>query len=90
MLFAVICDDKSGALDVRTANRPAHLAYLDETGVVVQAGPFLDEGGQPCGSLVIIDVPNMEAALAWAQDDPYALAGLFGEVAVRPWRRVVG
>ncbi len=28
MLIAVICTDKPGALDIRLANRDAHIAYL--------------------------------------------------------------
>ena len=46
MLFAVICDDKPGALDVRKANRPDHVAYLKSSGAVTQAGPFLELGGR--------------------------------------------
>ena len=90
MLFAVICDDKEGALDVRKANRPDHVAYLKSSGVVTQAGPFLDAAGEMCGSLVIIDVADQEAADAWSAGDPYAKAGLFEHVAVRPWNRVIG
>lgn len=90
MLFAVICDDKTGALDVRKENRPDHVAYLKSSGVVTQAGPFLDAAGEMCGSLVIIDVADQEAADAWAAGDPYASAGLFAHVAVRPWNRVIG
>lgn len=90
MLFAVICDDRKGALAVRKANRDAHRAYLAESGVVTQAGPFLDAAGEMCGSLVIVDVADEAAAEAWAAGDPYAKAGLFAQVSVRPWNRVIG
>ncbi len=89
MLVAVICTDKEGALDLRMANREAHLAYIGETGVVAQAGPFLDADGQMCGSLVILDVPDMDAARAWAAGDPYAQAGLFSDVRIEQWKKVV-
>ncbi len=89
MLAAVICTDRKGALDTRLANREAHLAYIRETGVVAQAGPFLDEGGNMCGSLVILDVPDIEAARAWAEGDPYARAGLFSDVRIEEWKKVV-
>jgi uncharacterized protein YciI len=42
------------------------------------------------GSLVILDVADRAAAEAWAAGDPYAKAGLFAQVAIRPWNRVVG
>ncbi len=49
MLFALICDDRPGGLDIRKANRAAHLDYLKETGVVTQAGPLLDDAGGMVG-----------------------------------------
>lgn len=90
MLYAIICDDKPGAFETRNANRPDHVAYLNSSGVVTQAGPFLDDAGDMVGSLVIIDVPNAAAAKAWAAADPYAAAGLFANVSIRPWNRVIG
>lgn len=89
MLFAVMCDDKPGGLAIRMANRPDHVAYLKGSGPVVQAGPFLDAEGQMVGSLVIIEVPDQAAADAWAAGDPYAKAGLFAAVQIRPWNRVI-
>lgn len=90
MLVAVICRDKAGKLETRKANREAHLAYLKETGVVVQAGPFLDGAGEMCGSLLVLDVPSVDAAEKWALNDPYALAGLFEDVSIQHWNRVIG
>lgn len=90
MLHTLICLDKPGALDIRKANRDAHLAYIAETGVVEQAGPFLDDAGQMIGSLVILSVETPQAAADWAANDPYALAGLFDSVQIMPWKRVVG
>jgi len=89
-LFALICRDKAGHLEVRKANREAHLAYLAKTGVVQQAGPVLDEGGAMCGSLLILEVADKTDAEAWAADDPYAKAGLFETVSILAWNRVVG
>lgn len=90
MLFALICTDKPGALPVRQENRPAHVAYLKESGVVQQAGPFLNDAGDMCGSLVILDVADRAAAEAWAANDPYAKAGLFSDVRIEAWTRVIG
>lgn len=90
MKYAVICDDKAGALQIRLDTRADHLAYIERTGVVEQAGPFVNEAGDMCGSLVIIEVPDQAAADAWAANDPYAHAGLFESVSVRPWKRVIG
>ena len=90
MLVALIAHDKPDALEIRQANRDAHLAYVAKTGVVDLAGPFLDEAGNMCGSLLILNVEDMSAAQNWADNDPYALAGLFKSVSLKPWKRVVG
>ena len=90
MLVALFARDKAGALDIRKANREAHLAYISETGVVAQAGPLLDEAGEMAGSLVILDVADMAAAEAWAAGDPYANAGLFQSVTLTQWKKVIG
>jgi len=89
MLIALIARDKPGALDIRKANRESHLAYIDATGVVNQAGPLLDDAEQMIGSLVILDVADMAAAQDWADNDPYAKAGLFESVELIPWKRVI-
>lgn len=90
MLIALVAHDKPGALQVRKANRDDHLAYIAATGVVSQAGPILDESGDMAGSLVILDVADMAAAQGWADNDPYAKAGLFAKVELMKWRKVIG
>lgn len=90
MLAALICTDKPGAIETRKANREAHLAYIRDTGIVRQAGPFLNAEGVMCGSLVILEVEDMAAAQDWAANDPYAKAGLFSDVRIEQWNRVVG
>lgn len=89
-MFALICTDKPGAIETRKANREAHLAYIEETRVVAQAGPFLDAGGAMCGSLVILTVGSRAEAGAWAEGDPYARAGLFADVRIEHWKKVIG
>lgn len=89
MLYAVICRDRPGHLQVRLDNRAAHLAYIEATGIVRMAGPFIEEG-QMSGSLVIIETGSLVAAQAWAAGDPYGLAGLFDSVSVTEWKKVIG
>ncbi|WP_415922469.1 YciI family protein [Tateyamaria sp. SN6-1] len=89
MFYALMAWDKPDALELRMENRPAHLDYLANTGVVRQAGPFLNADGKPCGSLIILEVADMAAAQAWANDDPYAKAGLFETVNIEAWNRVL-
>lgn len=90
MLFAFICTDKPDALDIRMANRSAHLEWLQSTPGVYIAGPLLDEGQKPCGSLLIVEHATLAAARQWSAQDPYAQAGLFDSVTIREWRKVIG
>jgi len=89
MLIAIIARDTPGAPNIRKANREAHLAYIKETGVVTQAGPLLDDAGEMIGSLVILEVQDMAAAQVWADNDPYAKAGLFASVELIEWKKVI-
>lgn len=89
MLIALIARDKPGALQTRLDTRDAHVTYLKESGPVRQAGPLLDDAGQMCGSLVVLEVEDMAAAQAWADNDPYAHAGLFEDVTLIQWNKVI-
>jgi uncharacterized protein len=91
MYFAVICLDKPDSLAIRLANRDAHLAFLAATpGLLKLGGPLLDAAGQMCGSMLVIECADEAAARVVLADDPYAKAGLFASVELRPYRPVVG
>lgn len=86
MLFVITAVDKPDSRALRMATRPAHLAYAHATGAVKLGGPYLDDKGEMIGSLILIDVPDLEAALSWQTEDPYAKAGLFARSDVYPWK----
>ncbi len=90
-LFAIICTDKPGeGLKLRQANRPDHLQWLADLGDVVKAaGPFLDDAGNPAGSLIIIEATDRAEAERMAANDPYGKAGVFERVEIRPWKWLI-
>lgn len=90
MLYAFYCSDNPEAVGVRVANREAHLAFLNELGErLFLAGPFLSEDGSTMvGSLIIVECDDLADARRLAARDPYAKAGLFSGVAIKPWRKV--
>lgn len=92
MLFALICTDKPNALATRKAKRPEHLAYLKSLGDTLRlAGPFTEEDGESMnGSLLVIEAPSMSAAREIAAGDPFAKAGIFASVEIRPWLWTIG
>lgn len=92
MLFAIICNDKPGGLAIRKTHRPEHLAYLKSLGDTLKfAGPFLAEDGETMnGSLIVVEAAGLEDAQGIAQGDPFAKAGVFAAVQIRPWRWTIG
>ncbi|HRX89529.1 MAG TPA: YciI family protein [Steroidobacteraceae bacterium] len=90
MQFMVECQDKPGYLQLRLDTRPPHLEYLlGHSDRIVLAGPLLDATGQPNGSLLVFDVANRSELDQIIQNDPYALAGLFASVRVKPFRKTL-
>jgi uncharacterized protein len=89
MLFAITTIDKPNSAGLRAATRETHLGYLDSIAAqLVIGGAVLNAEGQPVGSLAVVEAENQAAAEAFAAADPYARAGLFESVAIRPFRLV--
>ncbi len=98
MLYAILAEDVPGSLEKRLAARPAHverLKALAAEGRLVLAGPHpLIDSDDPgpagfSGSLVVAEFASRELALAWASEDPYCAAGVYGRVTVKPFRKVL-
>ncbi len=91
MLFAILCTDKTDAGAIRAENRSRHLEYLDGFGEkVLLGGPTLAEDGTtPTGSFLLIEAEDRAAAEDFCTNDPYAKAGLFESVVIKPWRKVI-
>jgi len=96
--YAIIAQDKADSLQARLAARPAHLARLralQEAGRLLLAGPHpaidSDDPGEAgfTGSLVVAEFPDIDAARAWAAADPYVDAGVYADVVVKPFRKVL-
>ncbi len=94
MLYIIQGHDFPDALPKRRATRPAHVAYLKtllEAGRLIIAGPrpkidAADPGDAGFhGSLIIAEFASLEDARAWADQDPYWLAGVFERVDVQPY-----
>ena len=98
MLYAIACEDLPGTLAKRLEARTAHLARLKalhEEGRLVLAGPHpLIDSEDPgpagfSGSLIVAEFASREAAIAWASEDPYVKAGVYGHVTVKPFKKAL-
>ena len=91
MLYILLCRDKPDSLEVRMANRDAHIEYAGQAGDRLKfAGPLLDDDGLMCGSMIVVEAASKEAAELVAANDPYNRAGLFESVEILPWKGVLG
>lgn len=98
MLYAIMAEDLPGALPRRLEARAAHLERLkalQDAGRLILAGPHPAIDSQDpgpagfSGSLIVAEFASREAAVAWAAEDPYAAAGVYGRVTVKPFRKVL-
>jgi uncharacterized protein len=98
MLYMIVGHDVPESLERRMAARPEHLARLEalrDAGRLLLAGPLpavdsVDPGPAGfTGSLIVAEFPSLDEARAWADADPYVKTGVFSEVLVRPFKRVL-
>ena len=97
MFYAIVGQDVPDSLNLRLATRPAHvdrLHALQQTGRLLLAGPFpAVESNDPgsagfSGSLIVAEFDTLADAQAWADADPYAAAGVYADVSVKPFKKV--
>lgn len=98
MFYAILSEDVPDSLPLRKQARPDHLQRLEllrAEGRLLLAGPCpaIDaEDPGPAGftgSLVVAEFDSLEAAQAWADADPYVAAGVYRDVTVKPFRKVL-
>ena len=92
MEYFVYCRDRPGTLELREALGEEHWSFMDGyADAMIARGPtFAEDGATPTGSLHIVDLPDADAARAFAHDEPYYRAGVFGDVMIRRWRNSLG
>jgi uncharacterized protein YciI len=98
MWYVIEGSDTPDSLQRRLDARPAHLARLTalkDEGRLLLAGPFpaidsADPGAAGfTGSLIVAEFADLAAARAWADADPYVEAGVYAQVSVRPFKKVL-
>ena len=89
MYYVIFAQDVPGSLEKRLSVREQHAE-----GRLLTAGPnpaIDDENpGESgfTGSTVIAQFENLSAAKDWAAQDPYVEAGVYGDVIVKPFKKV--
>ena len=98
MWYVIEGRDVPGSLQGRSAERASHLARIEllrDGGRLLLAGPCpaidaVDPGPAGfSGSLVVAEFDSLDSAREWADADPYLAAGVWAQVEVRPFLRVL-
>ena len=98
MWYAILSEDMPDSLAKRLSARPAHVARLEELkrqGRLLLAGPHpavdAEDPGPAgfTGSLIVAEFSSLAEAKAWADADPYAGAGVYRRVDVKPFRKTL-
>ena len=98
MWYAIISEDIENSLPLRKIHRPAHidrLKLLADQGRLLIAGPHpavdSEDPGEAgfSGSLVVAEFDSLGAAQAWADEDPYLINGIYQDVVVKPYKKVL-
>ncbi|NLB13003.1 MAG: YciI family protein [Gammaproteobacteria bacterium] len=98
MWYVIFARDADNSLAQRLAARPAHLerlTQLQQQGRLLLAGPMpaIDaEDPGPAGfsgSLLVAQFASLEDAETWAAADPYVAAGVYRDVQVHPFLKVL-
>jgi len=91
MLWMINCVDGPNSGPLRETHRGAHLDYLHaHADNIVVAGPLQNDARTGnVGSLLIMDFPDRDAAVTFAQGDPFNKAGVFASVTICPFRQTL-
>lgn len=98
MLYMILGQDAPDNLPLRREHRPAHVARLkalQEQGRLILSGPrprvdALDPGEAGFfGGLIVAEFPNLQAAQEWVSTDPFVVHGVYAQVDVQPFIKVL-
>ena len=98
MYYSIVGTDVDNSLQARLAARPAHVERLKQ---LLSEGRLLVAGPNPAidssdpgeagfsGSIIIAEFESLQAAQRWANADPYLETGVYANVVVKPFNKVL-
>ena len=92
MEYFFYCRDRQGTGPLLEEFADAHWSFMEAYAeVMIARGPTLTaDRTTHTGSMHIVDLPDADAAHAFAFEEPYYRAGVYGEVMLRRWRNELG
>ncbi|NKB77675.1 MAG: YciI family protein [Gammaproteobacteria bacterium] len=98
MYYTIYATDIENSLEKRLEARPAHVERLKK---LVNEGRLLVAGPNPAvdnedpgsagftGSVIIAEFDSLEDAKTWANADPYIAAGVYQNIEIKPYKKVL-
>lgn len=89
MLWAITRVAGPGFAAMRERHLDAHLGYLrsQKKILVLSGGTTSDDGKEPLGSVLIVNVGSRAEVQAFVDADPYSKAGMFTQVTITRMRK---
>ena len=83
--------DRQGSMPLRTELLEQHWSYMDRfQSTMIARGPTFGLDGTLTGSVHALDLPDANAARAFAFDEPGYQAGAYRDVLLRRWQNTLG
>ncbi|MGD8566873.1 MAG: YciI family protein [Gammaproteobacteria bacterium] len=98
MWYVIVGEDHPNSLDKRLSVREQHVQRLNALKLenrLLLAGPNPavdnEDPGEAgfTGSIIVAQFESLEAAKQWAGDDPYVSAGVYKNVTIKPFKKVL-
>ena len=91
--YVVHALDAPGMSEARAAARPAHRARLRRHHhdlKVHVGGPLLNDGGEMCGTMLVIEADSAAVVFDYLSGDPYSEAGVYETVQLHEFKWGLG
>lgn len=84
-------DDPATDREKKSALRSTHIDYVTRNAarIIASGGLFPDDDDFPNGGLIILDVQNRSDAVAYIENDPFFLNGIFSTYTIHRFRKFV-
>ncbi len=87
MYWLMTCRHKPGMTELRERHRDAHRQHVATGGgglarVLIGSALTEDDGESPVGNFGVLEAASRQAAQAFAESDPFAIAGLVESIEI--------
>lgn len=92
MPFAITFFDDPGTDKARKSSlRQTHIDYVSSQAhrIIASGGLFPDDDDFPNGGLILLDVQDRQEAVAYIENDPFFVHGIFSRYIIVRWKKFV-